>query len=333
MVPSAICGLPENALAFSSSDPDEVLNHVGRTLAPHRMKLDRPAEISARLGRLAIARIELVDIQYGTDVQIDAGVLESDFLIHASIGGATTIWSGETAGRMRGDNLFISSPGVPARFRMSRACRHLTARISAHIFENYLETVMNIPVKQPLVFHPGGEAGGELPQAWRQLLAHVIQQSCLAPSLISTERMARQYSCLMVEMLLSNFRNSYSDRIALSGNDVAPWYVRKARALIHETEDDSLSVSELAVKTGVSARSLQEGFRRFLGVTPAEYVRRHRLERLHEALLEAAPESSVTALMLDCGITSFGRYAQYYRHRYGCRPSDTLRGRPASPLS
>jgi len=74
-------------------------------------------------------------------------------------------------------------------------------------------------------------------------------------------------------------------------------------------------------------RSLQNGFKHFLGLTPLEYVRRHRLERLHAALLESDGGANVTELMLECGIVNFGRYAQYYRQQYGCLPSETLRKR------
>jgi transcriptional regulator GlxA family with amidase domain len=76
---------------------------------------------------------------------------------------------------------------------------------------------------------------------------------------------------------------------------------------------------------GVSVRSLQNGFRQFLGVTPLEYVRRHRLEQLHRALMDSQSRANVTELMLECGIANFGRYAQYYRQQYGCLPSETLR--------
>ncbi len=64
-----------------------------------------------------------------------------------------------------------------------------------------------------------------------------------------------------------------------------------------------------------------------LGLTPVEYVRRHRLEQLHAALSTGDPQSNITAKMLDCGITNFGRYAHYYRQQYGCSPSETLRNR------
>lgn len=310
---------------FQSSDPCEVVDYVGRTLAPHRMDMGDPKRMTAKLRCFDIVPAQLVDIQYGTDVWIDPGELDSHFLIHAAIQGASAVWSGGAEGAMRTDNLHISSPGAPIRIHMTPECRHLTVRLATAAFEDYLTRVMNIPTNRALVFYPGREGGRELPVAWRTLLHHMIEQWTDTPMLMANSRMQRQYAMLMVEMLLGNYCNSYSDQIALYGNDISPWHVRRARDIIHETHEETISVTELAARVGVSVRSLQNGFRQFLGVTPIEYVRRHRLEKLHRALMDSGPDGSVTQLMLDCGIMNFGRYAHYYRQQYGCRPSDTLR--------
>jgi AraC-like DNA-binding protein len=43
-------------------------------------------------------------------------------------------------------------------------------------------------------------------------------------------------------------------------------------------------------------------------------------------LQRAAPGStSVTDVLLALGINNLGRFADYYRRRYGCLPSETLR--------
>ena len=314
------------ARAFQSSDPGEIVDYVGRTLAPHRMDIGKASSMATKLRCFEIAPTQIVDIQYGAEVWIDAGELTTHFLVHAAIEGVSDVWHKGVQGTMGPDNLHISSPGGPVRCHMTPACRHLTVRIAYSAFEDYLTKVMNIPVTRPLVFYPDREYGHELPTVWRNLLAHLIDQTALAPSLMSNSRTQRQYSMLMIEMLLSNYANSYSDQIALYGNDTSPWHVRRARDIIHEAFDDSISVTDLAGQVGVSVRSLQNGFRQFLGLTPAEYIRRYRLEKLHRGLLESDTDS-VTELMLECGIVNFGRYAQYYRHQYGCRPSETLRSR------
>lgn len=311
---------------FQSRDPDEVVDFVSRSLSPHRMNIPQPKTMAARLECFDMLSSQIVDIQYGTDVWIEAGDLNDHYLVHAAISGTTHIWTDGNPAAADSNNLYITSPGCSSRIHMAPDGRNLAVRVPAAAFDDHLARYMNIPVGRPLIFYPGAQGSRELPAAWRQLLRHMIDQSRLAPGVAGEPRVQRHYSMLMLEMLLSNYCNSYSDQIALSGNDIAPRHVRKARDLIHASIEESISVHELALQVGVSARSLRNGFRQFLGVTPAEYVRRHRLERLHHILLEAPPEVSITEMMLKCGIFNFGRYASYYRQHYGCRPSDTLRG-------
>lgn len=312
---------------FQSRNPDEVVDYVARALAPHRMDAHNPSQMAAKLSCFEIASARIVDICYGTDVWIDPGELESHFLVHAAMQGTTSIWSGGVRGEMRPDNLYVSSPGMPIKIHMTPECSHLTVRIAWSAIEDYLARVMHISTSRPLVFYPARERGQDLPVAWRSTLGYIIDQTHATPALMANDRTQKQCLTLLIEMLLSHYSNSYSDRIALSGNDVAPWHVRRGRDIIHESLDRTISVSELAEQVGVSVRSLENGFRQFVGMTPTEYIRRHRLEKLHQALIDEDEDRSVTEMMLECGIVNFGRYAQYYRRQYGCRPSETLRNR------
>lgn len=57
-------------------------------------------------------------------------------------------------------------------------------------------------------------------------------------------------------------------------------------------------VTDLAQQVGVSVRSLQNGFRQFVGLIQIECVRCHRLEKLHRSLMDNGSESSVTELTI-----------------------------------
>jgi transcriptional regulator GlxA family with amidase domain len=79
-------------------------------------------------------------------------------------------------------------------------------------------------------------------------------------------------------------------------------------------------------------RSLQEGFRQHVGVSPMAYLRRVRLEHAHAELSEPRDgQRSVAAVAHRWGFGHLGRFAAAYRERYGVSPSDTLRGYSGSP--
>jgi AraC-like DNA-binding protein len=310
---------------FRSCDPEETLGFVTAILAPHEMRLKSSRPMAARLDCIDLGEAQIVDLQYGTDVWIDPAVIEDNYMIHTAISGSSQLWDGGQHSTIEPGALHVTSPGARLRVNMTYRCRHLTVRLSKPAFNGYLSRELGVSVGRPLAFDAAGVENGPLPEAWRRLISHIARQAGSMPEIISNGRLQRHYAAMMMEMLLSHYASNYSELIAVPGNETAPWHVQQARAIIHDDFDDTLSIARIATRVGVSVRSLQNGFRRFLGITPVEYIRRHRLEQLHAALVRSEGGERITDLMLNCGIVDFGRYAQHYRQRYGCSPSETLR--------
>jgi len=311
--------------SFQSNDIDETLRLVSQILAPHEMTLRSARPMATRLSCLDLGDAQIVDLSYGTDVRIDPARIDDSYLVHIALSGGSSMWNDAQSCIVRPGSIHVTSPGARLKVDMTHRCRHLTVRLSQHVFDDYLSRHLNLSVDRSPKFDASGIEGGLLPEAWRRLVTHVADQAETLPGLFANGRLQRHYATMMIEMLLSHHPNSYSDLLAVQGNETAPWHVQRARAFIHDDFDESLSVTGIAARVGVSVRSLQTGFNRFLGMSPVDYIRRYRLERLHEALNGADPAERVTDLMLNCGIVDFGRYAQHYRRRYGCSPSDTLR--------
>ena len=310
-----------------SEDADVVHNALTQQLARHSFDCSPTAKLDARIHSAEFGSIQIVDLQYGADVAVSADLGDAHVLVHLALDGETTMWTNHGKVVLRRDEMLVSSPGTPLRVEMTPQCRHLAVRLPVATCTEYLTRELHIPISQPLEFYSASQSPRELPLVWRGMVQHLTDQLRLGPTVMDSRRLKRQYEMVLAEVLLGNYCNSYSEQIALHGNDISPRHVRKAREIIHQSLDDNISINALAAQVGVSVRSLQNGFRDFLGLTPLEYVRRHRLERLHSALMNASGETSVTELMLECGIVNFGRYAHYYRQQYGCLPSETLRRR------
>ena len=98
--------------------------------------------------------------------------------------------------------------------------------------------------------------------------------------------------------------------------------------LIQDRPAHPFTVATLARSVGISARALQDGFRQHLGLSPLQYLRAVRLRAVRDELLALDAEDSTTVadVATRWGFTHLGRFAQYYRDRYGEPPSRTLRG-------
>jgi transcriptional regulator GlxA family with amidase domain len=73
-------------------------------------------------------------------------------------------------------------------------------------------------------------------------------------------------------------------------------------------------------------RGLQDAFRRNLDASPADYLRRLRLDRVRQDLLAADPLSGATVagIARRWGFVHLGRFAQTYRTAFGELPGSTL---------
>jgi len=105
-----------------------------------------------------------------------------------------------------------------------------------------------------------------------------------------------------------------------------PQTLRRAIAFIEDNAHLDIRLIDIALALGVTPRSVQYTFRRHLGSTPLEYLRRVRLHRAHNDLQAADP--TVDTVMEIAGRWQFshpGRFSMAYKEAFGTPPSRTLR--------
>ena len=105
-----------------------------------------------------------------------------------------------------------------------------------------------------------------------------------------------------------------------------PQRLRRAIAFIEDNAQLDIRLVDIAAAIGVTPRTVQYTFRRHLGTTPLEYLRRVRLHRAHHDLQAADP--TVDTVMAIAGRWRFGhpgRFSMAYKEAFGTPPSRTLR--------
>ena len=95
-------------------------------------------------------------------------------------------------------------------------------------------------------------------------------------------------------------------------------------AVLAEHIDWHLPMTAVYAAVGVSERTLRNVCHAQFGVSPALFLRQHRLARARAALLAAEPADTVAAIAIRFGFDQLGHFAGWYGATYGEKPSDTL---------
>jgi transcriptional regulator GlxA family with amidase domain len=130
----------------------------------------------------------------------------------------------------------------------------------------------------------------------------------------------------LVRGFLLAANHSYRNALAGQEHSATPRANRAAVDVIEAEAHLPLTLSAVAARSQVSARSLQQGFMRHLGMSPMSYLREVRLRRAHQTLLESDPSAvTVASVAYDWGFTNLGRFAAAHSARYREQPAKTLR--------
>jgi AraC-like DNA-binding protein/tetratricopeptide (TPR) repeat protein len=123
-------------------------------------------------------------------------------------------------------------------------------------------------------------------------------------------------------MLKASETHSSKDDVEMS----LPVKYRKAyRYILDHLTNATLSIREVADVIGVTERALQLAFKISLGMTPAEVVRRCRIERIRQDLLRGDSfEKSVVGIASHWGISNRSTLVSVYRKYFHETPAETL---------
>ena len=101
-----------------------------------------------------------------------------------------------------------------------------------------------------------------------------------------------------------------------------PGPVRRAVTYLHDNLGQRITLPDIARASGVAERTLHKQFRRFLGISPVQYLHQARLAKARDELLKA-DSKGVSGIATRLAFQHLGRFAVDYRERFGEPPSVT----------
>lgn len=161
---------------------------------------------------------------------------------------------------------------------------------------------------------------------WLALMEYTAMVIAAERQEAATGRIGRHIEELICHELLRQWSAGVGHDLSTGARQAAPHYVRAAEAILAEQARDAPTISQVAATLGISVRALSEGFRRFRGTTPRQFLQERRLEGLRRDLL-SAEHGTVAQIASGWGYVNFGVLAGTYRHRFGETPSQTMQRR------
>ncbi len=219
----------------------------------------------------------------------------------------------------------VFSPRLESRIHAETGCERLAVAFTRGTLARKLAALLGRPIEAPLrLAHEIDLTSGYGQSLARYLLlaATELEQS---DGILRHPTAMRMFEQFIITGLLLCHPHNYS--AALQGHEkfVAPRDIKRAIDYIQAHLDCAITLADLTNAAGVAGRTLLKHFRDYTGTSPIGYMRKARLEKVREALMQAGPEENVSHIATRWGFTHMSRFAVAYRRRFGESPSETLK--------
>ena len=311
-------------IQVSTSDPDEAIAAVSGVYCPHQLQLDRRSRrVATRLRADNNRGFAQIGLEYGARAEVDAGVLDGLILVMHAVRGSGTVRQGGKEEQWRGGQTIAVSGNRPTEFVFDAIFAQSTLRLDPVLVREHCESLLGLNLDSNVRFELT-HFSPELESLWSQILTMSSHRSTLPPSGLGYLQQ------LAMDLLLYRLPHNYSHLLTPECREVRS-LADEAIGFIDSLQDyELLTVADVAAKLRVSVRSLERAFRDSQGMGPAQFLRIKRLDRVRRQLEAAGRTSSITDVAAAHGFFHPGRFAQYYRERFGESPSTTIAKMPAS---
>lgn len=298
-----------------------------RVCGPHELIVEagRPLAFEHAGDTLGPMSTVIGCVGYGADVavRIDGQAPLDCYSVSLPLVGEQELVAGGRRLRSDAETGLVVAPALRQELRISGDCRKLLVAIDRQALRGTLEDMLGHRVAGDVVFEPRlSLQQGEAVSWWR--MVRMLWDDLGQPGrLFSHQALSGGLEDALIRGLLAFQPHSHSaELLARAGGDVPPHVAAMRSFLVGHARED-LRAEDLAGVGGVSAARMATDFQRHMGLTPLQFLRRHRLEQARRLLVQVANTRSVSEVAMEWGFTHLGRFSQAYRDAFGEAPSAT----------
>jgi AraC-like DNA-binding protein len=316
-------------LSLRSNDVEHVRTFGGEHFFPRKFlhPLQRSGHLAARFDLLRLGALTICDAQYGADVSLGYEPTDA-YQVSVPLAGRLTAHQGGRAIVGAGNLAPVTRVGEDVTLDCWGAdCRQLVVKIERDFLERQLRDLLGAPIQVPIKLAGQLDTATGPGRTCAGLIRMVASEFSNETGMLDHPLVLKNLNETLTTALLFANDHVYRDALSRPAHAYRPPPVRRAIEAIESVPEHPYTMATLADAGGVSVRTLQAGFRRYVGITPMTYLRDVRLARAHEELRAGDPRhTTVAQIAYRWGFVHLGRFAAAYRARYHTTPSRTLHG-------
>ncbi len=322
--------LLDNYPLIRSRSADEARELVGLALSPHRLDI-RGCErgFEARHNQIRLGQVSLNVLSYGAEVEINPGERGDFYLIQLPLQGRARLRCDGQEAWVDSSILSVLHPHAHTCMLWSGDCSMVMLQVPSAVLRDRLPSQAQRSGAPQFSFTQSRRDPAVA--AWWQAVTDMThnlhdhgEQWLRHPAAYAA---MEGFLLTGLELLLPE-RDIGAELLGSATGGCRR--LQRALDYIQANTHQNLTLANMAAAACVSPRTLEAAFRRRYNQSPLTYARGVRLERTREALRAAVAQgrpTSVTDIALQHGFIHMGRFSAYYKQRFGCAPSVTLRGR------
>jgi AraC family ethanolamine operon transcriptional activator len=202
---------------------------------------------------------------------------------------------------------------------VSEACYIFTLAIEKEILEREFESFFNIPFR---TVYKEQDIYLDLKQSEAYYSLFKEEMEVLKER--SAENTSKEaYEVLEIEILKKLFAYFLFRPKEIN---YLPRYIRDGRVLLEQNINATYTIADMVEDLQVSKRTIQYGFKHYLGFTPKEYQQYIRLNGIHNTILNVNdPHTTLSEIAARYNYYHLGHFSTEYKKFFGESPSETLR--------
>lgn len=301
---------------FHSNERVASHEQVSLALAEHDLHW-RQGAVDAAMYTARVARLQLFVLRYGAPVDVRPRPFDDFVLVHMALKGCTEFDADGTRVCVRQGRTAVIAP----RKRLTMAWGEGSEQLILKVPHALLGTRADVRPGSGLLA-PGMDG------QWHLLLQSLLGVLALAPDPghgAWIEHLERAVGGFLGAGVARPGADTKASQGAGAGDAGAARRLDALERYMRAKLCAPVSLCDLAAAANVSVRTLNDLCRRHHGVAPMELLRNMRLDAVH-AVLQNRLDAGVTATAVAHGFGNPGRFAAYYRARFGELPRHA--GRP-----